>query len=262
MDQASAGGLVAHDLDAVLDDLRRELGLEVAFNDPAVATFGLRNAVLPVGTQFVEVVSPTRGGHGRRPATRAARWRRRLHGDLPHRRARTGAGPHRGRSASARSSTPTSTATRSCSCIRATPAGRSWRSTSSRAATIRTDRGCRPGPTGSAPFTPTSSTASRASSCASPMPTRSRRAGARSSTCPVDDGAIALDNATVRFVEGTGGLVAVDVRGGAHRHDSHLRRRLPFLTVDQRAALRRATASMVTAASSTSAVTTYFAAAL
>jgi len=67
--------LVAADLDAVLDDLHRELNLEVAFNDPAVATFGLRNAVLPVGTQFVEVVSPTTEG------TAAGRQLERLGGD-------------------------------------------------------------------------------------------------------------------------------------------------------------------------------------
>jgi hypothetical protein len=67
--------LVAHDLDAVLADLDRELGLQVAFNDPSVATFGLRNAVLPVGTQFVEVVSPTKDG------TAAGRQLERLGGD-------------------------------------------------------------------------------------------------------------------------------------------------------------------------------------
>ncbi|MET0663669.1 MAG: VOC family protein [Ilumatobacteraceae bacterium] len=54
--------LVAHDLDAVVADLGLVLGLEVAFNDPGVATFGLRNAVLPVGTQFIEVVSPVAAG--------------------------------------------------------------------------------------------------------------------------------------------------------------------------------------------------------
>jgi hypothetical protein len=67
--------LVAHDLDAVLADLNRVLGIEVAFNDPGVATFGLRNAVLPVGTQFIEVVSPTREG------TAAGRQLERMGGD-------------------------------------------------------------------------------------------------------------------------------------------------------------------------------------
>ncbi len=67
--------LVAHDLDAVLADLKRILGIEVAFNDPGVAAFGLRNAVLPVGTQFVEVVSPTKAG------TAAGRQLERMGGD-------------------------------------------------------------------------------------------------------------------------------------------------------------------------------------
>lgn len=67
--------LVAADLDAVLAELNRELGLEVAFNDPSVATFGLRNAVLPLGTQFVEVVSPVKDG------TAAGRQRDRMGGD-------------------------------------------------------------------------------------------------------------------------------------------------------------------------------------
>ncbi len=52
--------LVAHDLDAIVSELQAAFGLEVAYRDPAVATFGLVNAVLPIGNQFVEVVSPTR----------------------------------------------------------------------------------------------------------------------------------------------------------------------------------------------------------
>ena len=48
--------LVAHDLDDVVEQYRSRLGLEVAFHDPSVATFGLRNAVMPLGNQFVEVV--------------------------------------------------------------------------------------------------------------------------------------------------------------------------------------------------------------
>jgi hypothetical protein len=54
--------LVAKDLDAVVSTLHAELAVQVAFNDPGVATFGLRNAVIPVGNQFIEVVSPTRAG--------------------------------------------------------------------------------------------------------------------------------------------------------------------------------------------------------
>src|SRR3954453_15244334 len=50
--------LVAADLDPVVDDLKSLFGVEVAFNDPSVASFGLKNAVMPVGHQFVEVVAP------------------------------------------------------------------------------------------------------------------------------------------------------------------------------------------------------------
>jgi hypothetical protein len=50
-------------------------GLEVAFRDPGVATFGLENAVMPVGNQFVEVVAPVRDG------TAAGRYLERRSGD-------------------------------------------------------------------------------------------------------------------------------------------------------------------------------------
>jgi hypothetical protein len=66
---------VASDLDDVVERLRTDLGLEVAHRDPAVAQFGLVNAVLPVGRQFIEVVSPTR------PGTAAGRQLVRMGGD-------------------------------------------------------------------------------------------------------------------------------------------------------------------------------------
>jgi hypothetical protein len=50
--------LVARVLEPVVADLCAVLGLEVAFRDPGVAAFGLRNAVMPVGTTFLEVVAP------------------------------------------------------------------------------------------------------------------------------------------------------------------------------------------------------------
>jgi hypothetical protein len=53
---------VANQLQPVLDDLNAVFGLEVAFNDPGVKTFGLENALLPVGTQFIEVVAPIQEG--------------------------------------------------------------------------------------------------------------------------------------------------------------------------------------------------------
>ncbi len=54
--------LVARDLDQVTEDLRAILGLEVGFRDPGVKVFGLRNALFPVGSQFIEVVSPIKEG--------------------------------------------------------------------------------------------------------------------------------------------------------------------------------------------------------
>ncbi len=54
--------LVAHDLDAVVADIRAVLGLDYAYDDPAIAKYGLRNAVFPVGETFLEVVSPKQEG--------------------------------------------------------------------------------------------------------------------------------------------------------------------------------------------------------
>ena len=67
--------LAARDLDAVVDELRTALGIEVAFNDPGVAAFGLRNAVLPLGDTFLEVVSPQQAD------TAAGRYMARRGGD-------------------------------------------------------------------------------------------------------------------------------------------------------------------------------------
>lgn len=54
--------LVAQRLDPVLADLRAVLGIEVCYRDPGVARFGLENALLPIGNQFLEVVAPTQEG--------------------------------------------------------------------------------------------------------------------------------------------------------------------------------------------------------
>src|SRR5213082_3757773 len=54
--------LVARQLAPVVDDLRELFGLAVAYRDPSVEAFGLENAVLPVGNQFLEVVAPIREG--------------------------------------------------------------------------------------------------------------------------------------------------------------------------------------------------------
>jgi len=52
--------LVAHKLAPIVQDMRDVFGLEVGFRDPGVKTFGLENAILPVGNQFIEVVAPIR----------------------------------------------------------------------------------------------------------------------------------------------------------------------------------------------------------
>ena len=67
--------LVARELDPVVDVIKRAFGLEVCHVDEAVAQFGLVNALLPVGNQFLEVVAPTREG------TAAGRYLDRRGGD-------------------------------------------------------------------------------------------------------------------------------------------------------------------------------------
>jgi Glyoxalase-like domain len=52
--------LAARDLDAAVAELRDALPLGEPFADPGVGYFGLRNAVMPLGDTFVEVVSPER----------------------------------------------------------------------------------------------------------------------------------------------------------------------------------------------------------
>src|SRR5881409_109508 len=54
--------LVARELEPVVAELCAVFGLEIGFRDPGVAAFGLHNAVMPVGTTFLEIVSPTRDG--------------------------------------------------------------------------------------------------------------------------------------------------------------------------------------------------------
>lgn len=54
--------LVATDRDAVVAELCDWLSVTVCFEDPGVGEFGLHNALLTIGDQFVEVVSPTTEG--------------------------------------------------------------------------------------------------------------------------------------------------------------------------------------------------------
>jgi len=50
--------IAARNLEAAVDRLCTDLKLRVCFNDPGVSEFGLHNALLTVGDQFIEVVSP------------------------------------------------------------------------------------------------------------------------------------------------------------------------------------------------------------
>ncbi len=52
--------LVSGDLDRVTRELGAAFGLKVAYNDPHIHHYGLKNAVLPAGAAFLEVVEPTR----------------------------------------------------------------------------------------------------------------------------------------------------------------------------------------------------------
>jgi hypothetical protein len=50
--------LVSGDLGRVTRELGETFGLEVAYNDPHIHHYGLKNAVLPAGGAFIEVVEP------------------------------------------------------------------------------------------------------------------------------------------------------------------------------------------------------------
>lgn len=67
--------LVARELAPLEGDITAILGLSTAYRDPSVGQWGLENAVIPVGAQFLEVVAPTR------PDTPAGRFMDRRGGD-------------------------------------------------------------------------------------------------------------------------------------------------------------------------------------
>ena len=54
--------LVAADLARETARIGSTFGLEVCHRDPGVAKYGLENVLFPVGTSFLEIVSPTRPG--------------------------------------------------------------------------------------------------------------------------------------------------------------------------------------------------------
>lgn len=53
---------MARDLAAAEREIATHLGLELCYRDPGVATFGLHNALFPIGDKLLEVVSPTQNG--------------------------------------------------------------------------------------------------------------------------------------------------------------------------------------------------------
>jgi hypothetical protein len=67
--------LVAHDLAAAHADIAAVLGVDYAYDDPGLAKYGLRNAVIPIGDTFLEVVSP------KQPGTTAGRLLQKRGGD-------------------------------------------------------------------------------------------------------------------------------------------------------------------------------------
>jgi hypothetical protein len=67
--------LVAGQLEPVVDTLSAVFGVPVCHRDPEVGRFGLHNALLALGSSFVEVVAPTREG------TAAGRYLQRRGGD-------------------------------------------------------------------------------------------------------------------------------------------------------------------------------------
>lgn len=67
--------LVARELEPVLVQLRKVLGIEVCYRDPGIARHGLENALLPIGPVFIEVVAPVQ------PNTTAERYLERRKGD-------------------------------------------------------------------------------------------------------------------------------------------------------------------------------------
>jgi hypothetical protein len=54
--------LLAEQMDSVIEDFRAVLGLEECFHDPRAGRFGLKNSLLPLGNQFLEVCVPMQEG--------------------------------------------------------------------------------------------------------------------------------------------------------------------------------------------------------
>ncbi|OAI39402.1 hypothetical protein AYO38_07710 [bacterium SCGC AG-212-C10] len=50
--------LVAEKLAPVVEDFHEVLGVDVCYRDPGVGTYGLENALMPIGNELLEVVAP------------------------------------------------------------------------------------------------------------------------------------------------------------------------------------------------------------
>lgn len=67
--------LVAEHLEPVIDDLTQIFGIQRCYVDPGVAAFGLKNTLMPLGRNFLEVVAPVK------PNTAAGRYLERRSGN-------------------------------------------------------------------------------------------------------------------------------------------------------------------------------------
>ena len=67
--------LVAEKLAPALDDFKAVFDIDVCFVDEGVAAFGLENALMPIGTDFIEIVAPVKEN------TAAGRYLERRGGD-------------------------------------------------------------------------------------------------------------------------------------------------------------------------------------
>ena len=65
---------VAAELARPVADLEAVLGLELCHRDPGVGRWGLENAVLPVGGNYLEVVAPVEDGTSAGALSLPTRW--------------------------------------------------------------------------------------------------------------------------------------------------------------------------------------------
>jgi len=54
--------LVSSELEKSVKDIQAVFGLDVCYRDPSVAKYGLKNTLLPIGNNFLEIVAPFRDG--------------------------------------------------------------------------------------------------------------------------------------------------------------------------------------------------------